>query len=125
VTALTVADAIKTLDFSLPSYDSISSSKASVETVEGLAEKYVTPETPRGMPRKPKAEQKASSGGNPMSAVLPSMNKSNVKKPKAKPVPREAPKEKDEEDPVGVETMDLSLPSYSFNSGKEKSIFAL
>lgn len=124
-TALTLSEAIKTLDFSLPSYDAIASSKASVETVEGLAEKYAAPETPRGMPRKPKPVAKESSGDNPLSAVLPSMKKSNVKKPKAaKPASQEAT-EKEDTDSVGVETMDLTLPSYSFSSGKEKSIFAL
>jgi len=125
VTALTLSEAIKTLDFSLPSYDAIANSKASVETVDGLAEKYAQPETPRGMSRKPKPEPKESSGGNPLSAVLPSMKKSNVKKPKtAKPASREAT-EKEDTDSVGVETMDLTLPSYSFSSGKEKSIFAI
>ena len=95
-----------------------------METVEGLAEKYA-PETPRGMPRKPKPVAKESSGDNPLSAVLPSMKKSNVKKPKAaKPASQEAT-EKEDTDSVGVETMDLTLPSYSFSSGKEKSIFAL
>lgn len=123
---MTVADEIKTLDFSLPSYDSISSSKASVGTVKGLAEEYKSEkDAPKGMPRKKTKEPKSSSGGgNPMASVLPSMNKSNTKKPKPEKAAKVAPKEQ-EEKPLGVETMDLSLPSYSAGSGKEKSLFSI
>lgn len=126
---MTIAEEIKTLDFSLPSYDSISSAKASVSTVEGLAEQYKSEsDAPKGMSRKKPKEPKSSSGGggNPLGSVLPSMNKSNTKKPKAKPEPtsRSSPKEREEKQPE-VETMDLSLPSYSAGSGKEKSIFSL
>lgn len=122
-----MAEEIKTLDFSLPSYDAIANSKASVETVDGLAEKYLPEEAPRGMSRKTqKKEPKADSGGsNPMAAVLPSMKKSNVKKSKPKPAPRASPKEGQDEKPLGVETLDLSLPSYSSSSGKDKSIFSI
>lgn len=119
---MTLADEIKTLDFSLPSYDAISSSKASVETVEGLAEKYATQEE-KPAPRA-KAPKESSPGSNPMANVLPSMKKSNTKAPKPKPapLPREK-KEKEEREPV-IKTMDLSLPSYDAGT-KEKSIFSL
>jgi hypothetical protein len=115
---------VKTLDFSLPSYDSISSSKASVSTVEGLAQDY-KPESdaPRGMPRK-KAKEPNSGGGNPMGSLLPSMKKSNTKKPKENPAPTSRPAPKEKEEKV-VETMDLSLPSYSSSSDKGKNIFSI
>jgi hypothetical protein len=120
-------EVLKTLDFSLPSYDSISSSKASVSTVEGLTEDY-KPEkdAPTVKSRKKAKEPKSSSGGNPLGSVLPSMNKGAAKKakPKAAPASRPEPKEKEEKS-VEVETMDLSLPSYSSDSGKEKSIFSI
>jgi len=122
-----LADAVKTLDFSLPSYDAISSSKASVETVQGLAETYATPAAPRGLPKKSKPEPKENSGKSPLAAVLPSMNKSNTKKPKEgeKSTAKESNRKKDEEARVTVETMDLSLPSYSAGAGREKSVFSL
>lgn len=125
--SMTISDEIKTLDFSLPSYDSIANSKASVNTVEGLAEQYVPKnDQPVVSSRKKSKEPKPAGGGNPMGSLLPSMNKSTTKTPKAKPAPavRAAPKEK-EEKPLGIETMDLSLPSYDAGSSKEKSIFSI
>ena len=82
VASMLVADQIKTLDMSLPSYDSISNSKASVSNVEGLAESYnpVGAATKVTSPTKPK--EPISGGGNPLGAILPSMNKSNTKKPR-------------------------------------------
>jgi hypothetical protein len=122
-----LSDAIKTLDLSLPSYDSISSSKASVNTVESLAEQYVPEkEAVTGMSRKKAKEPKTSSGGNPLGSVLPSMNKGNTKTPRTKPAaaPKSAPKEKEDKGPV-IETMDLSLPSYDVGVTKEKNIFSI
>mmetsp|Transcript_11050 Transcript_11050/g.31491 ORF Transcript_11050/g.31491 Transcript_11050/m.31491 type:complete len:200 (+) Transcript_11050:84-683(+) len=123
--SMTLSDAIKTLDFSLPSYDAISSSKASVDTVEGLAEQYVQ-EAVTVPSRKKTKEPKASSGGNPMGSLLPSMNKGTAKTPRAKPAPapKPAPKEKEEKGPI-IETMDLSLPSYDAGATREKSIFSI
>jgi hypothetical protein len=124
---------MRTLDMSLPSYDAISSSKASVETVEGLAE-VVVPEKEAPKKREPKKKREPSESGNPLGNLLPSMNKGNKEKaaPKPKearvPKPKPAPKEKvekEEKEPV-VETMDMSLPSYSDSSTPSKrSAFAL
>jgi len=123
---MTVSDAIRTLDFSLPAYDSISSSKASVETVEGLSQEYAQKKEPAAAIAKKRKEPKVSSGSNPMASMLPSMNKSNTKASKPKPAPaaRAPPKEKEERAPA-VKTMDLSLPSYSDEARKEKSIFSI
>lgn len=123
--SIVTSDAIKTMDFSLPSsYDTISDSKAKAV---GLSEQYV-PENnaPPGVSRKKPKEPKASPGESPMSAVLPSMSKSTSKasKSKAPPAPRTVPNEKEEQEPT-VETMDLSLPSYSNGSGKGKNMFSL
>lgn len=123
------ADTIKTLDMALPSYDSISSSSASVETVEGLAQEFVEVPEARA-PRKPKAKKEPSGGGggNPLGGVLPSMNKgpkNQSQNKKAAPKPKPARKEKEEKVPE-YETMDLSLPSYSGGAAaREKSIFSL
>lgn len=121
---LTLADDVKTLDFSLPSYDSISSSKASVETVEGLAQEYKEEKTPRA-PKAKKAPKADGDNGNPMASLLPSMNKGPANKPKAKSATtsKPPPRQKEEKAPV-VETMDMSLPSYESTS-KTKSVFSI
>jgi hypothetical protein len=117
------------MDFELPSYSAISSSKASVANVEGLAKEYdVKEDKPKGMPRKkPEKKERDSEGGNPLGSMLPSMNKGNKKEPKPKPAPRERPakKEKEEQEPM-VDYMDLALPSYSENTAaKDKRMFSL
>ena len=128
VPALTVSDEIKTLDFSLPSYDNISSSKASVENVDGLAQEYKPSQATKAPRAKKEKKPDGAPGSNPMAKVLPSMSKGPANKPKAAksaPASRPPPKEKEERGPV-VETMDLSLPSSSGSTaGREKSVFSI
>jgi len=120
-----LSDEIKTLDFSLPSYDAVNTLKTDEKAlgVEDVPEPSKT--------KLPKKKKEASSGGsNPMASVLPSMNKSGplkkAKQPKesaekAKKPKKEAPAPKEE-----YETMDFGLPSYSESTGaKQKSAFAL
>jgi hypothetical protein len=123
------AGAIKTMDFDMPSYGAISSSKASVANVEGLTKEYdVKEDKPKGMPRKkPEKKERDSEGGNPLGSMLPSVNKGKKKEPKPKPAARERPvkKEKEEQDSV-VDYMDMALPSYSeTTAAKNKRMFAL
>lgn len=119
----TISDEIKTLDMSLPSYDSISSSKASVGNVDELVEKYnPEPSTP-GMARKKK--EKEGGGGNPLGSVLPSMNKSMTKKPKSKSATAKSAAKEKEDKAMEIKTMDLTLPSYSATQEREKSVFSL
>jgi len=121
-----LSDEIKTLDFSLPSYDAVNTLKTDGKAlgVEDVPE-------PSAKTKLPKKKKEASSGGsNPMASVLPSMNKSGPKKKakqpkeaaeKAKKPQKEAPAPKEE-----YETMDFGLPSYSESTGaKQKSVFAL
>jgi hypothetical protein len=143
---LLAEETIKTLDLSLPSYDSINTLKSNSETAKGLGvENPTSSNDPTAAavvvaaPRKKKSSSVGSSGGgsfnsNPLSNVLPSMNKmSGDKKPQSSSTTtttrttrtneRRVQEEKNQDE---VKTMDLSLPSYSEGvQSKERSIFAL
>ena len=75
--SLEIADSIKTLDMSMPSYNDISSAKASVDDRKGL---YVDPLTGKPAPKTMKVPLSASSskGRNPVGNMLPSMNKQSA-----------------------------------------------
>lgn len=136
-----VSEEIKTLDLSLPSYDSINTLKSSAATERGLGvENPTLPEEKKATTKSSKKtskneNQSSGDGGNPFSAVLPSMNKSVVKKTSAKGnKSNENTNAKAEKatnnSPFGgkdeIETMDFSLPSYGDGTKtKEKGIFAL
>lgn len=71
-----VADQIKTLDMSLPSYDEVKSFKASVENVKSLS----VQSGPSGSVGATTEDKKK---GLSASSVLPSMNKKSAKEKKA------------------------------------------
>ena len=73
--SLQIADQIKLLDMSLPSYDDVKSSKASVENVKSLS---VAPG--KGGSAGVSSGQKKK--GFPVSSVLPSMGKKSAKEKK-------------------------------------------
>ena len=135
------ADEIKTMDMSLPTYDSINTLKSS-DAERGLGVENPSPSSSSGGSSSGGGRKKKSSssgggggggGGNPLGSVLPSMNKSVTKKPKTpksegssnKGSRSSSPASKDDDD-SGIKTMDLSLPSYS-DSAKtaSKSVFSL
>jgi len=74
-----VADATKTLDMSLPTYDDVKSYKASTENVPGLT--VTAGKGGTGIP-----VSQAKRGGMPASSVLPSMGKKSAKEKKAERV---------------------------------------
>lgn len=120
-----LSDEIKTIDLSLPSYDSINTLKADDKAL-GVED---TPEPKSRTKSQPKQKSDGNSGG--LGSVLPSMNKSG---PSNKPKPAKAKKEQVEkpkkpvkaEPKVEYETMDMALPSYSESSTtKERSVFSL
>jgi len=125
-----ISDEITTLDFSLPSYDSINTLKTNGKAL-GVEE---LPEPEKNV-KLPKKKAKESSGGNsPMGSVLPSMNKKGPAKSKppkeavekAKKVKKEKAEKAAPAPKIEAETMDFALPSYSESIGsKEKSIFKL
>jgi hypothetical protein len=133
-----LAEEIKTLDLSLPSYDAINTLKSSAETEKALGVEN-PPDAPSKelvAPRKKKSSSVGGSGGgasgngNPLSNVLPSMNKSVGKKPRSSTTASERPTSATrvqlEEAEDEVKTMDLSLPSYlEGTQSKERNIFAL
>ena len=120
--SLYISDEIKTIDMSLPSYDSVNTLKTD-EKALGFED---APETKKSQPKK---KSSGDSGG--MGSLLPSMNKSgpsNKAKPaKAAKKPAEKKAKKPVEEPkVEYETMDMALPSYSDSTAvKERSVFAL
>lgn len=133
-----IAEEIKTLDMSLPTYDSINTLKTSAETAKALGVETPPDEKAAAAPRKKKSSSSGGGGGgggggNPLANVLPSMNKSVVKKSRntgqatattTNERPKRVKEEKTAEDEI--KTMDLSLPSYSEGvQGKERSAFAL
>lgn len=132
-----IAEEIKTLDMSLPTYDSINTLKTSAETAKALGVETPPEEKATAAPRKKKSSSSGGGGGggggNPLANVLPSMNKSVVRKSRntgqaTATTTNERPKRVKEEKPAEdeIKTMDLSLPSYSEGvQGKEKSAFAL
>jgi hypothetical protein len=129
-----VAEEIKTLDLSLPSYDSINSLKSSAATERGLGvENPTLPEEKKARTKPARRSENQNSGnGNPLGAVLPSMNKSVAKKSTPK-VNNEttARTEKASSSLFGgkddeIKTMDLSLPSYvDGTKSKERGMFSL
>mmetsp|Transcript_62618 Transcript_62618/g.152445 ORF Transcript_62618/g.152445 Transcript_62618/m.152445 type:complete len:229 (+) Transcript_62618:189-875(+) len=133
------ADDIKTMDLSLPTYDSINTLKSS-DAERGLGVENPSPPSSSGgsssggsKKKKPSSGGGGGGGGNPLGSVLPSMNKSVAKKPKTpksegssnKKFRSSSPATADDDD-SGIKTMDLSLPSYS-DSAKtaSKSVFSL
>lgn len=130
------AEEIKTLDMSMPTYDSINTLKSSAESEKALGVEN-PPETPSKGPAAPRKKKSSGGGGggggNPLGNVLPSMNKSVGKKPRSTGTataaserpPRRVREEKADDDDE-IKTMDMSLPSYAEGvRGKEKSAFAL
>ena len=79
--SMTLADAIKTLDMSLPSYGDLKDSKASVMNVESLS----VPASKGGggnlvKPRRSKNQESGDNNGpSPLGNILPSMNKKGPK----------------------------------------------
>jgi len=121
-----LSEEIKTIDFSMPTYDSINTLKQDDKAL-GVED---IPETRSAPKSKPKKKSEESSGGG-LGSVLPSMNKSgpSAKKPKPAKAKKEAEKPKKAAKPepkVEFETMDMALPSYSENAAApERSVFAL
>ncbi|KAG7366888.1 hypothetical protein IV203_029558 [Nitzschia inconspicua] len=129
------AEEIKTLDMSLPTYDSINTLKISAASEKALGVENL-PEAPSkaaATPRKKKSSSDDGDGRNPLANVLPSMNKSasKNKRPSSvtttakseRPSPKRRREEKAEDE---IKTMDLSLPSYAEGvQTKEKNAFAL
>lgn len=119
-----LSEEIKTFDLSLPSYDSINTLKVDDKALG--VENAPEPAARAKKGPKPKKESGGDSGNSMLSSVLPSMNKSGpkpkvAKKPKPEKPSKSAPAAKEE-----FETMDLSLPSYSENTGsKGKDFFAI
>ena len=118
------AEAIKTLDFSLPGYDSISSPKSAADDVpmgelKKTQGKSSSSSSSSSSPSsKKKAEKKSSAKSFSMSNVFGDDSGDGSPKPvKEKPEPKKAPV---------VETVDMNMPSYggASVSGK-KSPFAL
>jgi hypothetical protein len=129
-----LAEEIKTLDLSLPTYDTINTLKSNAETNKALGVES-PPDAPSKDPAASRKKKKSSAGGsggggNPLSNVLPSMSKSVDKKRRPSSQTSERPaavrriqEEKTEDE---VKTMDLSLPSYAEGiQTRERSIFAL
>jgi hypothetical protein len=127
-----LSEDIKTLDMSLPSYDSINTLKQSDKAlgVENLPEETKTPVTKKK--KNSDGGGGGGGGGNPLGKVLPSMNKSVGKKPKGEKtantrkaaIPFSSSSDDDDDDEI--KTMDTSLPSYGDSTqGKRKSAFAL
>mmetsp|Transcript_4173 Transcript_4173/g.7685 ORF Transcript_4173/g.7685 Transcript_4173/m.7685 type:complete len:230 (-) Transcript_4173:191-880(-) len=127
--SLYVADDIKTLDMSLPKYDSINTLKSSAESEKAMGVENPPEVSPKSSPAKKTNKSDGSSGsggGNPLASVLPSMNKSVGKKPKPQKVEKGTRMEKEGGREEEYKTMDLSLPSYSENNqGRAKSAFLL
>eukprot|EP00543_Licmophora_paradoxa_P008792 CAMPEP_0202458572 /NCGR_PEP_ID=MMETSP1360-20130828/26462_1 /ASSEMBLY_ACC=CAM_ASM_000848 /TAXON_ID=515479 /ORGANISM="Licmophora paradoxa, Strain CCMP2313" /LENGTH=191 /DNA_ID=CAMNT_0049079177 /DNA_START=202 /DNA_END=777 /DNA_ORIENTATION=+ len=146
--SLNLAAEIKTLDFSLPSYDDLSDAKASVENVEGLAVEPLKENTPpdvvtksKNKTKQPKeAKKKSSGGGGPdLSGILPSVGKQSAEDRKKAQTERAAikaaaaaaAKEEREQKAAAasvdnIKTVDMSLPSYSDSTfAKDKSVFSL
>lgn len=103
--SIQIADSVRIMDMSLPSYGDLKDAKASVANVEGLT----LPDTPRAGSSYA-ASQKAAPSTSPMSSVLPSMGKS-AKKEKAPRI--DQPAEAKDIMP-NVKTMDSSMPKYNF-----------
>jgi hypothetical protein len=120
---------IKTFDLSLPSYDSINTLKITDEKALGIENPSPEKDTAKASKVK-KTKQKRDGGdntgnNNPLANVLPSMNKSVVKKSPQKTVEKASKPLKDEPS-FEYETMDMSLPSYSTNTeAKEKDFFSI
>ena len=114
-----MADDIKTLDLSLPSYDSINTLKLSVETEAALGVEAAPPPQGKAAVTKPMKKKES---------ILPSMNKSNAKKTKPQKTTEKSEKamKQSNDQKLDYETMDMSLPSYSTNTKpKEKDIFSI
>lgn len=146
--SVNIAAEIKTLDFSLPSYNDLSDAKASVQNVDGLAVEPLQKEekaAPVSAPKKKREKKTASSPSSPdMTSVFPSMGKVSAedkKKLQAKKVAAKAAskaereekaaaiaaaKEEREDKAAAITAVDMSLPSYSDSTTtKDKSVFAL
>lgn len=90
--SMEIADTIKMLDMTLPSYGDISDAKVSVENTKSLSMEVVVPVTKS----EPAAASKSSSDSNLAAAFLPSMSKKNGQsraqggnaKEKAAPAPK-------------------------------------
>lgn len=129
-----MSEEIKTLDLSLPSYDSINTLKSSAETERGLGVENPSLPEEKAKTRPAKtvsSKSKDSGNGNPLGAVFPSMNKSVAKKSKPQNSEKTAKPEKGGNGIFGgqdddIKTMDLSLPSYADGiKTKEKGMFAI
>jgi hypothetical protein len=115
-----VSEVIRTLDFSMPSYDKLSDAKASVANVDGLA---VEP-----------LEQEQAPKPSVMSSFLPSMSKkgpdivSEKKDPKEKKVEasrKSAMELIEDKNDEKITIVDMSLPSYTDSTAsKIKSSFS-
>jgi hypothetical protein len=127
-TSPAMADAeIKTFDLSLPSYDSINTLKITDEKALGIENPSGKDATISSKEKKTKQKRDGgdNTGNNPLANVLPSMNKSAVKKSKPQKTVEKASKPGKGENSE-YETMDMSLPSYSSNTeSKEKDFFSI
>jgi hypothetical protein len=128
-----VSEEVKTLDLSLPSYDSINTLKSSAETERGLGvENPSLPEKTKLTSAKTTKNQNSGDDSNPLTAVLPSMRKSVAKKSKPKDDNETTARpEKVNKSVLGgqddeIKTMDFSLPSYADSTKtKDKGLFAI
>jgi len=120
-----MAEEIQTFDLSLPSYDSINTLKTTEESKKALGVEIPTGKSTAKAGNKNKTKQKRDdedTGNNPMSSILPSMNKSSLKKSKPQKTVEKASKP-DKDQNQKYETMDMSLPSYSTNTKPEEKDF--
>jgi len=127
-----VADAIKTMDMTMPSYDTISTSKNTQETLSSLVIEQPTAVT---TPKKAASKQKGEPMKGPsLGAVLPSLNKEGPKK-KATAAAKKAQQEATKAEKQAayeraatekIKIVDTNMPSYSGASdSKSTNPFAL
>jgi hypothetical protein len=127
-----VADAIKTMDMTMPSYDTISTSKNTQETLSSLV---IEQPTAVATPKKAASKQKGEPMKGPsLGAVLPSLNKEGPKK-KATAAAKKAQQEATKAEKQAayeraatekIKIVDTNMPSYSGASdSKSTNPFAL
>ena len=110
-----VAETIKTMDLSMPTYDKISDAKNTAESLSTLVE----PSKNDGVGV---AASKKKSGPS-ISSVLPSMGKKGKKAPKVKVV-EDAPEVDKKMEKIKI--VDMNMPTYSETTAtKEKSAFSI
>lgn len=130
--SIDIAEAIKTLDFSLPSYDKIAAPKANQDDIEGVEVKTKKSDN---ADKKEKETSSPSSGAvaakkkssSFMSSSAGSISGPTAQEKKAKAEAAKAEKEKQIEEKKNekIEIIGMDMPSYSTGSATKKSAFSL